>query len=199
MTSAAGRGTTSATSSAATAASGRRPRSFHARTSRRATPEYATAARADANASRRPEHSAQRLTGQAVGAPQRAQSGARSERQRRAGTHRRGGRPVLGTRAMPTARPVGPQRATASKRSRTPSRLDGAEPSHAAAIPSAGRRRAAGARADRSRAPRAAARPTGEPDCHSRRNAAGREGRRATPSTVGRDLSHVCANSVTNV
>ena len=37
---------------------------------------YETAARADANASRRPAHSRQRVTGQAVGAPQRAQSGA---------------------------------------------------------------------------------------------------------------------------
>ena len=84
MTSAAGRGTTSATSSAASAASGWRPRSFHARTSRRAAPSYATAARADANASRRPAHSTQRSTGHAVGAPQRAQSGREDECQRRA-------------------------------------------------------------------------------------------------------------------
>src|SRR5688572_9485670 len=77
MTSAAGRGTTVVTSSAAAAASGWRPRSFHAWTSERAAPSYATAARADEKASRRPEHSVQRVTGQAVGAPQRAHSGGR--------------------------------------------------------------------------------------------------------------------------
>jgi hypothetical protein len=37
---------------------------------------YSTAARACANASRRPAHSLQRRTGQAVGAPQRSHQGA---------------------------------------------------------------------------------------------------------------------------
>ena len=42
---------------------------------------YSTAARAEANAIRLPEHSRQRSTGQAIGAPQRAQSGPDEPRQ----------------------------------------------------------------------------------------------------------------------
>ena len=53
----------------------RRPRSFHAATRRRTGSSYSTAARALTNASLRPVHSAQRRTGQAVGAPQRSQRG----------------------------------------------------------------------------------------------------------------------------
>jgi hypothetical protein len=78
MTSAAGRGTTSVTSSAARRPNGRRACSFHAETSGRATPVYATAARAVEKARRLPAHSRQRATGQAVGDPQRAQSGGAS-------------------------------------------------------------------------------------------------------------------------
>ena len=70
-----GRGTVSATSAAASAASRRRPRSFQPPTIRRTASSYSTAARADAKPSRRPAHSRQRSTGQTVGAPQRAQSG----------------------------------------------------------------------------------------------------------------------------
>ena len=72
---ASGRATARATSSAATNARPRSPRSFQLRTSARAASSYAIAARADANASLRPAHSAQRRTGHAVGAPQRSQSG----------------------------------------------------------------------------------------------------------------------------
>ena len=107
MTSAAGADTTSTTSSAARAASGRRPRSFHTWTKRRATPVDATPARADAKASRRLEHSAQRVTGQAVGAPHRAQSGARrnvSERRHESQRSERDGSGVA--RAAGTAGPV---------------------------------------------------------------------------------------------
>jgi hypothetical protein len=60
---------------AAQAASLRRPRSFQAATIRRRGSSYATAARAFVNARRRPAHSAHRLTGQAVGAPQRSHHG----------------------------------------------------------------------------------------------------------------------------
>jgi hypothetical protein len=68
----------SATSAAAARASRRSPPSFQAATSVRTASSYATAERARANASCRPEHSAQRLTGQTVGAPQRSHSGGRS-------------------------------------------------------------------------------------------------------------------------
>ena len=70
-----GRATVSATTSAATLARRRSPRSFHAATRRRTGSSYSTAARALTNASLRPAHSAQRRTGQAVGAPQRSQRG----------------------------------------------------------------------------------------------------------------------------
>jgi hypothetical protein len=70
-----GGGSASATASAAAAANVRSPRSFHERTSRRTRSSYATAARAEANARRRPEHSRHLATGHAVGAPQRSQSG----------------------------------------------------------------------------------------------------------------------------
>src|SRR6185312_15738036 len=59
-------------------------RSFQAETSLRTPASYSTAARAEANAIRRPEHSRQRATGQATGAPQRAHSGARSRGKARA-------------------------------------------------------------------------------------------------------------------
>src|SRR5580765_7519815 len=75
MTSAAGRGTVSRMSLAAVEANGRRPRSFQARMNGLVVPPYATAARADAKASRLPEHSRQRATGHAVGAPQSSQIG----------------------------------------------------------------------------------------------------------------------------
>ena len=55
----------------------RSARSFHAATSRRASRSYRTAARAVAKAILRPAHSRHRRTGQAVGAPQRSQIGAR--------------------------------------------------------------------------------------------------------------------------
>lgn len=74
-----GRGTVATTSSAATAARSRRPRSFHEATNARAPSSYTSAARALANASRRPLHSAQRRTGHGPGAPHRSQHG---------GTHR---------------------------------------------------------------------------------------------------------------
>jgi len=70
-----GGGSVSATASAAAAASVRSPRSFHERTTRRTRSSYATAARAEANARRRPEHSRHLATGHAVGAPQRSQRG----------------------------------------------------------------------------------------------------------------------------
>ena len=72
---ASGRATDSRTTEAAQAASRRRPRSFQAITTCRSRSSYTSTARACANASRRPAHSPQRCTGQAVGAPQRAQSG----------------------------------------------------------------------------------------------------------------------------
>lgn len=75
IASAAGLGTTSITTSAAQPASLRSPRSFQAATIRRTGSSYATAARACANASRRPVHSRQRTTGHAVGQPQRAHRG----------------------------------------------------------------------------------------------------------------------------
>ena len=65
----------SATISAATAARRRCPCSFQDRTNDFAPPSYTTAARARANASRRPEHSTQRRTGHAPGEPQRSQIG----------------------------------------------------------------------------------------------------------------------------
>ena len=65
----------STTTSAAHAAILLSPRSFHAATTRRAVTSYSIAARACANASRRPLHSRQRRTGHAVGAPHRSQSG----------------------------------------------------------------------------------------------------------------------------
>ena len=74
-TSAAGGGMHSTTSAAASSASRRSPRSFQPATRRRTASSYATAARAWAKASRRPEHSRQRCTGHAVGAPQRSHSG----------------------------------------------------------------------------------------------------------------------------
>ena len=70
-----GRGIDSRTTAAAHPASRRRPRSFQAITTWRSRSSYTSTARACANASRRPAHSPQRCTGQAVGAPQRAQSG----------------------------------------------------------------------------------------------------------------------------
>ena len=73
-----GGGTTLATSVAASRASRRRPRSFHARTSARARASYTTAERAEANASRLPEHSAQRRTGHGPGEPHRSQTGGTS-------------------------------------------------------------------------------------------------------------------------
>ena len=60
---------------AAQRASRLRPRSFHAATIRRTGASYSTAARARAKASLRPEHSAQRGTGHAVGVPQRSHQG----------------------------------------------------------------------------------------------------------------------------
>ena len=66
-----------ATNAAASSASRRSPRSFQPATSRRTASSYATAARALAKPSRRPEHSRQRCTGHAVGAPQRSHSGGR--------------------------------------------------------------------------------------------------------------------------
>ena len=72
---ASGRGMDSRTTAAAQPASRRRPRSFQATTTGRRRSSYASTARACAKASRRPAHSPQRCTGQAVGAPQRAQSG----------------------------------------------------------------------------------------------------------------------------
>ena len=81
-TSAFGGGTVSATRRAATCARSRRPRSFHAPTSARAPPSYTSAARALANASRRPAHSAQRRTGHGPGAPQRSQHGGRQRTSR---------------------------------------------------------------------------------------------------------------------
>lgn len=77
-----GAGTVSATRRAATCARSRRPRSFHAPTSARAPPSYTSAARALANASRRPAHSAQRRTGHGPGAPQRSQHGGRQRTSR---------------------------------------------------------------------------------------------------------------------
>ena len=64
--------------SAASRASRRRPRSFHARTSARACASYTIAERAEANASRLPEHSAQRRTGHGPGEPHRSQTGGTS-------------------------------------------------------------------------------------------------------------------------
>jgi hypothetical protein len=61
---------------AASEARSRRPRSFQAERTERTRGSYSTAALAEANAIRRPAHSRQRATGQAVGAPQRAQTGA---------------------------------------------------------------------------------------------------------------------------
>ena len=61
----------------------RTPCSFHAETSGLTGPVYTTPARADANASRRPAHSRQRSTGQAVGAPQRPQRGSVTRRSTR--------------------------------------------------------------------------------------------------------------------
>ena len=82
MTSAGGRSTCAATSSAARTPARRRPCSFHARTSSGAGDAYATAARADANARRRPAHSRHLATGQAVGAPHSAQHGSLKARRR---------------------------------------------------------------------------------------------------------------------
>ena len=79
MTSPTGLGTVATTRPAATAARSRRPRSFHDVTKARAPSSYTSAARALANANRRPPHSAQRRTGHGPGAPQRSQHG---------GTHR---------------------------------------------------------------------------------------------------------------
>ena len=72
---ASGRATDSRTTAEAQPASRRRPRSFQATTTGRSRSSYASTARACAKASRRPAHSPQRRTGQAVGAPQREQSG----------------------------------------------------------------------------------------------------------------------------
>src|SRR5438094_317682 len=73
--SAASGGTGVTTTCEARGARVRRPRSFQARTKGRAGPAYANAATALTKDRRRPAHSRQRSTGQAVGAPQRAQRG----------------------------------------------------------------------------------------------------------------------------
>src|SRR4051812_10103503 len=80
MTSAGGRATGTVTSSPASGARGRSPRSFQARTSATGAPSYAKAEVAERKARRRPAHSRQRTTGQAVGAPQRSHRGGRSGR-----------------------------------------------------------------------------------------------------------------------
>ena len=77
ITSPDGLGTVATTRSAAMPARSRRPRSFHDVTNARAPSSYTRAARALANASRRPLHSAQRRTGHGPGAPQRSQHGGR--------------------------------------------------------------------------------------------------------------------------
>ena len=71
------------------AASRRSPRSFQAETSGRAARVVGDRGARRGEREPRPEHSRQRATGHAVGAPQRAQSGAVEPRQRRAAGARR--------------------------------------------------------------------------------------------------------------
>ena len=99
-------------------ASRRRPFSFHERTNVRARSSYTIAERARAKARRRPEHSAQRRTGQAPGEPQRSQTGglrrtsasrqgSQSAEPGRAHTAQRSGKSSSSTRALSAARCYG--------------------------------------------------------------------------------------------
>ena len=97
----------SAVTAAAALERRRRPRSFHACTRRRTDSSYATAERARAKASRRPAHSRQRRTGQAVGAQHRSQRGPPS----------RGSAPTQLSQTCAPGRPQATQRC-GSRRSR---------------------------------------------------------------------------------